>query len=117
MNPEMNITKKAGPSAESANENSRPQCSQRGRRARNPAKSLPLPQRGQRPDSPVTIGDGDISEETVTRNPLMRRVGKGADTNSDLNKRLCAAPCPRAGKEGGPGRIRVGTARVQATDI
>src|SRR5713101_3597921 len=69
MNPEMNITKKAGPSAESANEKSRPQCSQRGRRARKPSKSLPFPQRGQHPDSPVTIGDGDFSMETVTRNP------------------------------------------------
>src|ERR1700704_452970 len=68
MKPEMNMTKTAGPSAESANEKSRPQYSQRGCSARNPWNSRPLPQRGQRPSSPATIGDrGRVeSEGSVT---------------------------------------------------
>src|SRR5712692_10788360 len=57
MKPEMNITKNAGPSAESTNEKSRPQCSQRWRSARKPWNSLPLPQLGQRHKSPATMGE------------------------------------------------------------
>ena len=66
MNPEKNMTKNAGASAESANEKSRLQCSQRGRSARNPWNKRPLPQRGQRPSRPARKGDGGGSEEWVT---------------------------------------------------
>jgi hypothetical protein len=51
------ITKKAGPSAGSANAKSNPQKSHRGRRVRNPLKIVPRPQRGQRPRMPVLYGD------------------------------------------------------------
>src|SRR4051812_4669188 len=54
--PEKNITKNAGPSAESANEKSSPQLSQRGLSVRKPANKCPLPQRGQRPASPLRMG-------------------------------------------------------------
>src|SRR6516162_4115821 len=87
MNPERNMTKNAGPSAESANEKSRPQCSQRRRRVRKPAKSLPLPQRGQQPHSPAIKGDGAWSEET------------------DMETRICAVHAETAA-----GRCRLGRA-------
>src|SRR6266852_8907559 len=45
------------------------------------------------------------------------RVGKGAGHNDDLNTRSFAAPCPRVGREGEPGRKRVGTARMPPTDM
>src|SRR5215470_7056484 len=80
MKPEMNITKKAGASAESTNEKSRPHCSHRLRRVRNPANSLPCPQRGQRPESPVTTVDDSFSDELVTHapaiNPASMTAGK-----------------------------------------
>ena len=50
--PANDITKNAGPSAESAAEKSWPQRSQRGATLRNPANSAPCPQRGQRPARP-----------------------------------------------------------------
>src|ERR1700676_2935327 len=74
MNPEINITKKAGPSAESAKEKSSPQCSQRGASARNPANSLPLPQRGQRPHSPAMTGDGGFCEEGSASCPMRTKL-------------------------------------------
>src|SRR5258708_37616900 len=61
MKPAKNITKKAGPSAGSANEKSRPHRSQCERKARNPRNRWPSPQRGQRPMSPAATGKGGVS--------------------------------------------------------
>src|ERR1700736_6945423 len=74
MNPEMNITKKAGPSAESAKEKSSQQCSQRGASARKPANSLPFPQRGQRPHRPAMTGDGGFCEEGSASCPISPKL-------------------------------------------
>src|SRR5919107_359453 len=56
--PTMLMTKKAGPSPESAKAYSRPQTSHCGLSERKPLNRLPRPQRGQRPRSPVEIGGG-----------------------------------------------------------
>src|SRR5215813_5036370 len=66
MKPARNMTKNAGPSAESANEKSRPHRSQHGRKARNPRNRRPSPHCGQRPKSPATMGDGGVSDCSVT---------------------------------------------------
>src|SRR3954454_2481354 len=73
--PTMLMTKKAGPSPESAKAYSRPQTSHRGFRERKPSNRRPRPQRGQRPRSPVEIGGGgDRAYSTasllVGRSPL-----------------------------------------------
>src|SRR3712207_6774724 len=65
--PTMLMTKKAGPSPESANAYSRPQTSHCGLSERKPLNRLPRPQRGQRPRSPVEIGGGsDRSYSTAS---------------------------------------------------
>src|SRR5438128_11459042 len=42
---------------------------------------------------------------------------KAPATIPTANTRSSAAPCPRVGREGEPGRKRVGTARVRTTDV
>src|SRR5215207_9994310 len=65
--PTMLMTKKAGPSPESAKAYSRPQTSHCGLSERKPLNRLPRPQRGQRPRSRVEIGGGgDRSYSTAS---------------------------------------------------
>src|SRR4051794_7137422 len=72
--PTIDMTKKAGPSPESANLKSRPQFSQRGRKVRKPEKRGPLPQLGQQPFNPVRIGEGAAGWSWVTWVSRRRRA-------------------------------------------
>src|SRR5215218_2909307 len=85
------MTKKAGPSPESAKAYSRPQTSHCGLSERKPLNRLPRPQRGQRPRSPVEIGGGgDRSYSTASllllqgggRLFAQQGQGEGVGTNS-----------------------------------
>src|SRR5215207_8368544 len=88
--PTMLMTKKAGPSPESAKAYSRPQTSHCGLSERKPLNRLPRPQRGQRPRSPVEIGGGDRSYSTASllllqgggRLFAQQGQGEGVGTNS-----------------------------------
>src|SRR5437764_315788 len=111
MKPEMKMTKTAGPSAESANEKSRPQLSQRGASFRNPRNSRPLPQRGHRPNSPATMGRAAKSEELATTHPSSSQTlpGDGVLTRKSqalgrtiIAKRGTAPPLPSFGPRDHP---------------
>src|SRR5829696_5682361 len=89
--PTMLMTKKAGPSPESAKAYSRPQISHCGLNERKPLNRLPRPQRGQRPRSPVEIGGRrrsvvlhGVSPSPPRRRSAVRtaRPGEGVGTNS-----------------------------------
>src|SRR3954454_7459544 len=100
--PTMLITKKAGPSPESANAYSSPQTSQRGCSDRKPLNRCPRPQRGQRARSPVETGGGrDRSYVTAAfqrgnRRPADPGTGRAAEAALYLVPRGQFRQCPPA---------------------
>src|SRR3954471_13799907 len=100
--PTMLMTKKAGPSPESAKAYSRPQTSHRGFRGRKPSNGRPRPQRGQRPRSPVEIGGGgDRSYSTAS---LLCRTFTSPRVRERPKRRQ------PSGGGGGPERVSSGAA-------
>ena len=92
--PANDITKNAGPSAESAKAKSWPQFSQRGATLRNPANSAPCPQRGQRPARPRRA----IAQRTTwsaMRLAVVRHAVQSKHRGGKRKGRPCDRPCAR----------------------